>query len=148
MNNVNIIGNLTKLPELRKTSDGKPVCGFCIAAPAGKDKAYFIDCVAWGDKAETIAQNFKKGDKIGITGMITTRMFEHNGENRKSTEVTVLSFDFCNGRKTEHQEDQAVAPSGSEEKTEPPIAPKMTESERAASVGVEPTAKGNLPFEI
>lgn len=119
MNTVNIIGNMTKDAELRRTTDGKPVCSFCVATPAGKDRAYFIDCVAWGDKAEIIAQNFKKGDKIGVNGMITTRMYEHNGENRKSTEVTVLGFDFCNGRKTEQQEAPAVAPSESEQKDLP-----------------------------
>lgn len=101
MNNVNIIGRLTKDIELRHTSENKPVCTFCVAVDAGKDKAYFIDCVAWGDKAENIAKYFHKGDKIGITGQITTRMYEQDGKNRKATEVNTLAFDFCNDKKTE-----------------------------------------------
>ena len=104
MNTVNIIGNLTKEPELRHTSDNKPVCGFCVAVAAGKDKAYFIDCTAWGDKADQITKYFHKGDKIGINGMLTTRMYEYEGQNRKATEVTVLGFDFCNGRKAEQDQ--------------------------------------------
>lgn len=127
MNNVNIIGNITKEPELRHTSNNKPVCGICVAVSAGRDAAYFIDCVAWGDKAENIAKYFHKGDKIGITGMITTRMYEHEGQNRKATEVTILSFDFCNGKKTE-----AVATSESEPTPEPE----------------KPQPSGELPFEI
>lgn len=122
MNTVNIIGNLTKEPELRHTSDNKPVCGFCVAVAAGKDKAYFIDCVAWGDKADQIAKYFHKGDKIGINGMITTRTYEHEGQNRKVTEVTVLGFDFCNGKKAEQEQHQE--------------APK------------QPEASEGLPFEV
>lgn len=106
MNNVNLIGNITKEPELRRTSDNKPVCGICVAVAAGKDKTDFIDCVAWGDKAENIVKYFHKGDKIGISGQIKTRMYEHEGQNRKATEVFISSFDFCNGRREETQERQ------------------------------------------
>ena len=99
MNSVNLIGRLAKDPELKHTNDNKPVCGFCIAIDAGKDRAYFIDCVAWGDKAEQIAQNFRKGNKIGISGKLTTRMYEYEGKNRKSTEVLVDTYDYCTDKK-------------------------------------------------
>lgn len=108
MNNVNLIGNITKDIELRHTNDNKPVCGFCVAVAAGNDKAYFIDCVAWGDKAETIAKNFKKGDKIGITGSLSSRMFEYEGQKRKAVEVIVSGFDFCTGRKPEQDQSGTV----------------------------------------
>ena len=100
MNNVNLIGRLTKDIELRRTNGGKSVCSFCIAVDGGKDISYFIDCVAWDTRAENIAKFFHKGDQIGIAGLITTRSFEDaNGNKRKSTEVLVNSFDFCNGKK-------------------------------------------------
>lgn len=110
MNSVNIIGNITKEPELKKIGDDKTVCGFCVAVAAGKDKADFIDCVAWGDRAENIAKYFHKGDKIGISGQLKTRMYEYEGQNRKTTEVLVQSFDFCNGRKTEQADGSGGMP--------------------------------------
>lgn len=100
MNNVNLIGRLTKDIELRQTDSGKAVCSFCIAVDGSKDLTYFIDCVAWEARAENIAKYFHKGDKIGIAGMITTRSWETSeGNTRKATEVLVNSFDFCTGKK-------------------------------------------------
>ena len=137
MNNVNLIGRLTSDIELKQTNSGKAVCSFCIAIDAGQDKTNFIDCVAWEGRAENIAKNFKKGSKIGIAGMLTTRTYEDEGKKRKVTEVLVISFDFCTEKPKENAEPQ-----------EEPAAPKMTAAERAASVGVEPATHSELPFEI
>ena len=115
MNNVNLIGRLTKDIELRQTESGKAVCSFCIAVDGSKDLTYFIDCVAWEARAEKIAQYFHKGDKIGIAGMITTRSWETSeGAKRKATEVLVNSFDFCTS-KTETTEQTASTPEPSGE---------------------------------
>lgn len=101
MNNVNLIGRLTKDVEVRHTNSGKAVCSFCVAVDGGKNVAYFIDCVAWEARAENISKYFKKGNKIGIAGMLTTRDYEDsNGNKRKVTEVLVNSFDFCAENKT------------------------------------------------
>lgn len=145
MNNVTIIGNITKDLEIRLTSDSRPVLSFCVAVSAGGDKADFIDCVAWGDKAQKIQQNFKKGDKIGISGMIKTRMYEQDGKNRKATEVTVLGFDFCNGRKPE-----PVATSKAESEA-PEMEYNPATGEIMSEGGVKfkkPQPSGELPFEI
>lgn len=105
MNNVNLIGRLTKDVELRQTNSGKSVCSFCVAIDGGRDNTYFIDCVAWEARATNIAKYFHKGDKIGIAGMLTTRSWTDNDEkSRKATEVLVNSFDFCNGKKVEQEQ--------------------------------------------
>lgn len=105
MNNVNLIGRLTKDVELRHTDSGKSVCSFCIAVDGVRDNVYFIDCVAWEARADNISKYFHKGDKIGIAGMITTRTWEaQDGSNRKAVEILVNSFDFCNAKKTEQAE--------------------------------------------
>ena len=99
MNNVNLIGRLTKDIEIRLTTNQKKVCSFCIAVDGLNDSAYFIDCVAWEKRAENLGKYFHKGDKIGVAGLITTRTYEDNdGKNRKVTEVLVTSFDFCNSK--------------------------------------------------
>lgn len=124
MNNINLIGRLTSDIEVKHTNNGKAVCSFCVAVKGVQETSYFIDCVAWEARAENIAKHFKKGDKIGIAGMLTTRTWQAtDGSNRKATEVLVNSFDFCNDK------------------------PK-TEAEICATVGVEPIAKSELPFEV
>ena len=124
MNNVNLIGRMTSDVELKHTNNGKAVCSFCIAVKGVQDTSYFIDCTAWEARAENISKYFHKGDKIGIAGMLITRTWtDSDGKNRKATEVLVNSFDFCNDK------------------------PK-TESETCAEVGVEPTTRSELPFEV
>jgi len=134
MNTVNIIGRLTKDAEIRTTSSGKPVCNFCLAVDGGKDTTYFIDCTAWNATAERISSTVHKGDKIAITGMLTTRSWQtSDGQNRKETEVLALAFDYCQSKKQE----EATAPAEPED--DPTSAPDPAPAEQPA---------GELPFEI
>ena len=105
MNNVNLIGRLTRDVDVRTTSSGKQFALFTIAVPAGKDKTHFIPCVAWDNRATNIKAYFHKGDQIGINGMITSRSYEtQEGEKREVIEVNVLGFDFCNSRRESNPE--------------------------------------------
>lgn len=122
MNNVCLIGRITKDIEIKKTSDGKSYCGFSVAVDRYKDSVDFIPCKAWDATADNIAKYFHKGDKIGITGALSTRSWEDNGEKRFSMEVLVRGFDFVNSKKSD-----------------------TTESKPAP---VEDEPSGNLPFEL
>ena len=85
-------GRLVRDPELRYTDDSKAVCSFCIAVnrPGTKDKADFIDCVAWEKKAEFISKYFHRGSRIEVSGILTTRTYEaKDGGKRKATEIWV-----------------------------------------------------------
>ena len=109
MNSINIMGRMVADAELRKTNSGKSVCAFRLAVDAGKDKeAYFFNVVAWNGTAENIAKFFHKGDKIAISGILTSRSYENN-EGKKVTVVEILanSFDFCNEKKAADQSQQA-----------------------------------------
>jgi len=120
MNNVNLIGRMVKDVELKKTEAGKSVITFSIAVDAGKDKAYFIDCVAWDSKAEQISENIKKGERIGVSGILTTRSWQDSsGNSRKTTEVLVLTFDYLSPK---NKKEEPEAPTAAEEK---PVAEAM-----------------------
>lgn len=99
MNNWNGMGRFTADPELKTTTSGKAITTFCVAVPNGYDKdadPYYIDCVAWGKRAETICRHFRKGKMIAITGELQTRKYEdHQGKTRKAVEVRVDDFSFC-----------------------------------------------------
>ena len=94
MNTVNLIGRLTKDPELKYTSTGKGNTRFTLAVSRNKDEADFINCVAWEKTGETIAEYFRKGSQIGVQGRLSVRSYEQNGENKWIAEVIVEKFDF------------------------------------------------------
>lgn len=107
MNQVVLMGRLTKEPELRHTSTDTAVASFTIAVPRdyGKDTD-FIDCVAWRNTAEFIARFFGKGQMIAVKGRLQIRDWtdkEHN--KRRSYEVVVENAYFCESKK-ERQTDQ------------------------------------------
>lgn len=99
INNVTLVGRLTKDADLRYTGSGNAVTSFTIAADRpfknnqGNRDTDFINCVAWRRTAETIANFTKKGSLVGITGRIQTRNYENNeGRTVYVTEVVVENF--------------------------------------------------------
>ena len=110
MNNVSLIGRLTKDVEERRTHSGTPVVSFTLAVNRIKkeDGADFIPCIAWDKAAETIAKYVHKGDLFGVTGYIQTRNYEKDGRMNYVTEVVTTSFQFLE-RKREMSSD---SPSG------------------------------------
>lgn len=110
MNNVSLIGRLTKDVQERRTQNGTPVVSFTLAVDRRKkeDGADFINCIAWDKAAETIAKYVHKGDLFGVTGYIQTRNYEKDGRMVYVTEVVTTSFQFLE-RKREMSSD---SPSG------------------------------------
>lgn len=96
MNQVQLLGRLTKDPELKYTTAGKAYLRISIAVPKERDKtqANFINCVAWNKPAEIIAEHFKKGNRINLVGKLTSRQYEDAGVKKWVTEVMIDSFDF------------------------------------------------------
>lgn len=99
MNIITEIGRLTATPELKNTSTGKPVTTFTIAVDDGKDKTYFFNCVAWNGTAENICKYFVKGNKIGISGKLTSRKYEGKNGTQTATEIVANTFDFIESKK-------------------------------------------------
>ena len=98
MNIAILIGRLTRDPELKYTSNGKAYTTFTLAVQKTKDEAEFIDCIVWEKTAETIAEYFRKGNRILIQGRLSVSSYEQNGEKRKSTKVQVFSFEFIDSK--------------------------------------------------
>ena len=100
MNQVQLLGRLTKDPELKYTTEGKVYLRISIAVPQERDKtqANFINCVAWNKPAEIIAEHFKKGNRINLVGKLTSRQYEDAGVKKWVTEVMIDSFDFIENK--------------------------------------------------
>lgn len=83
MNNYfSIIGRLTKEVELRYTKDNKPVCDISVAVQNGKEDTSFIKVSLWNKTAETTAKYCKKGDLIGVCGIIRNNVYEDKEGNK------------------------------------------------------------------
>lgn len=116
MNNVNLIGRLTKAVDLRYTQNGVAYGSFTIAVNRrfknqnGEREADFINCVIWKKGAENLANFTHKGSLIGVSGAIQTRNYDNQqGQRVYVTEVLVENFDLLESRKTD---DNGVLSSG------------------------------------
>lgn len=104
MNKVELLGRLTKDPEVRFTpSNNTMVVSFSVAVNRrfkndGEQEADFINCIAWKKTAEFISKYFKKGAPICICGRIQTRSWDDNGQKRYATEVVVEEVDFAGSK--------------------------------------------------
>lgn len=105
INNVVLVGRLTKDPDLRYTASGTAVASFTLAVNRdfknadGEQEADFINCVIWKKAAETLANHVKKGQQIDIVGRIQTRSYENQeGQRVYVTEVVADRFHFLEKR--------------------------------------------------
>lgn len=99
LNNVTLVGRMTRDAELRYTPNNSPVATFTLAVNRnfkngdGERDADFINCVIWGSKAENLAIWCKKGALVGVTGRIQTRNYENQqGQRVYVTEVVADNF--------------------------------------------------------
>ncbi|HFI0418918.1 TPA: single-stranded DNA-binding protein [Streptococcus suis] len=105
INNVVLIGRLTRDVELRYTPNNVAVGAFTLAVnrnfknASGDREADFINCVMWRQQAEYLANWTKKGHLIGITGRIQTRSYDNQqGQRVYVTEVVAESFQVLEKR--------------------------------------------------
>lgn len=104
MNNVCLIGRLTRDPELRSSNSGMSICRFTLAVDRSRKQpggptADFINCVAFGKTGETISQYVHKGNRFAITGHLQTGSYENQqGQRVYTTDVIVDNFTFCESR--------------------------------------------------
>lgn len=101
MNNIAIVGRLTKDVETGTTNSGIEYARFNVAVQSefktadGERKADFFPCIAWRDTANNIAKYFKKGNPIGVVGSINSRTYERaDGTSQVIWEINVKNFSF------------------------------------------------------
>ena len=81
-NQFTLIGRLTKEPVFKSTSTGKSVCEINLAVSNGKDDTSFIQVSYWNKVAETISNYCKKGDLLGVQGIIKNHNWEDKNGNK------------------------------------------------------------------
>lgn len=143
INNVVLVGRITRDPEVRYTQSNIASVNFTIAvdrgftAQNGDRQSDFINCVAWRQSADFMAQYIKKGYMIGITGRIQTRSYQANdGTTRYVTEVV------CDSVQNLQPRDAAVA------QTSPSVQPARQQAPKAQPTEFDVTdvSEDDLPF--
>ena len=112
VNKVILVGNLGRDPEVRYTSDGKPVANFTMATterwsdPASgerKEKTEWHRIVVWGKQAEIAGEYLRKGRQVYVEGSLQTREWtDRDGNKRQTTEVRAQRFQML-GRRAEEE---------------------------------------------
>lgn len=110
INTVALIGRITADPELKHTESGKQVCSFSLAVSGyTKDETYFIPVTCWNKTAELLTQYVKKGNRIGVTGRISQRSYEHKeGGKRSIVEVIANQIQFLESKSGEKNQSAEV----------------------------------------
>jgi single-strand DNA-binding protein len=106
VNQVIIMGNLTRDPELRQTPSGQSVVSFSLALNRSyKDQSGewqeatdYIDVSAWGPLAERVAQYMTKGRRALVQGRLQSRSWEQDGQKRSKVDVLASDVTFLDGR--------------------------------------------------
>lgn len=110
LNNIVIMGRLTRDPELRYTQQNTPVVSFSVAcerdrAPKGQNRETdFIECVAWRSTAEFVSKYFFKGQMAVVSGRLQMRDWtDRDGNKRKSAEIVADNVYFGESKKGERR---------------------------------------------
>lgn len=102
MNQCQLMGRLTRDPELKTTPQGTSVVSFTLAIDRrfNREKADYVNIIAWRQTAEFVAKHFTKGQRVAIVGSIQTRTWEDNdGGKHKAVEVIADSVYFADAKK-------------------------------------------------
>lgn len=109
-NRVELIGNLTRDPEMRYTPSGAAVVTFSVATNRSyvadgerKEEVDFHRCVAWNKLAEICNQFLKKGTKVFVSGRLQNRQWEdqQSGQTRYMTEIVLEDMIILSSRGSE-----------------------------------------------
>lgn len=97
VNKADVIGNITRDPEMRTTTSGQQVLTLGVAtnerwkdkaSGESKERTEFHNVVVWGDLADEVNRSIKKGNRVYVTGRVQTRSWEtKTGSKRTTTEI-------------------------------------------------------------
>lgn len=155
LNQVTLMGNLTRDPELRQTPTGQSVCSFSLALnrsykdPSGewKEVTDFVDIVAWATLAERVAQYLTKGRRALVQGRLQSRNWEQDGQKRSKVEVLASDVTFLDSRGAGEGTDGEAAAASSESTNQQTKPSKSTKKDVVVEdIGDEPINLDDIPF--
>lgn len=113
MNSVDLIGRLTREPDLQHTQAGNPVCNISLACErrilrgdVWEKKTSFVDVAIWGSRGAAFSKHHKKGDLAAVSGYLDQDTWEDKNTKEKRTRLKVVAeeWTFVNGSKKPERE--------------------------------------------
>lgn len=133
MNNITIAGQLGRDAEVRSTPNGDAVCNFSVADSQGKDKpTIWWRCQLWGKRAQSLSQYLVKGQSVTVSGTITEREYEKDGQTFKAMEIRVNDVALQGGKPQERQEQRQ--------------APRQAPKQSSGGSGFDDFDNSDIPF--
>ena len=150
INQVVLMGNLTRDPDLRQTPNGQNVCSFSLAlnrsykdqAGEWKEVTDFVDIVAWGPLGERVAQYLSKGRRCFVQGRLQSRSWEQDGQKRSKLEVLANDVTFLDSRGSSGESEET----SSDEVVDSKPATKKKDDVVVEDIGDEPINLDDIPF--
>lgn len=143
LNRVNLVGRLTRDPELRNLPSGDAVCSIRLAVSSRAraedgswgDRSNYFDVTVFGRQAEAMGQHLAKGRRIGVDGRLSWREWQtQEGAKRQSVEVIANDVFFLDSRR---DADYGVGGNGDGDGEAAPV---------PVGVGAEAEAGADVPF--
>jgi len=149
LNQVTLMGNLTRDPELRNTPNGQNVTNFSIALNRSykdsdgewQEATDYVDIVCWGPLAERVNQYLSKGRRCLVQGRLQSRSWEQEGQKRSKVEVLASDVTFLDGRSDDNNQ------SYSDDSSSKPASKKSKKDDVVVEdIGDEPINLDDIPF--
>lgn len=154
-NQVILMGNLTRDPELRSTPNGQSVCSFSLAlnrSYKGADGNWtevtdYVDIVAWGPLGERVNQYLSKGRPCLVNGRLQSRSWEQEGQKRSKVEVVASDVTFLGGPQGGGSgEGNSSYEPKADKSDEPAPKPAKKAAPVIEEIGDEPINLDDIPF--
>lgn len=153
LNKVLLIGNLTRDPDVRMLSNGRPVCNFGLALNRNykdsegnrKEEVTFVDVECYGPRAEAVGRFFTKGRAIFVEGRLKLDQWESKeGEKRSALRVVLDNFEFVDSKQdvTSLGDRQDI----SSDPTNPSIDTKVSSDNIVQNPASDPDLDEDVPF--
>lgn len=154
-NQVILMGNLTRDPELRQTPNGQNVCSFSLALNRSfkggdgewKEATDYVDIVAWGPLGERVAQYLTKGRPCLVNGRLQSSSWEKDGQKRSKVEVVAQDVTFLGGGGGGQSGGSGGSNGGDDvDQTPKPSKPAKKDDVVIEDIGDEPINLDDIPF--
>lgn len=157
LNQVTLMGNLTRDPELRTTPNGQSVVSFSLALNRSykdssgewQEATDYVDIVAWAGLAERVAQYLNKGRRCLVQGRLQSRNWEQEGQKRSKVEVLANDVTFLDSRGASEDDGEATVSDKSDggESAKTSKAKKTSKKDVVIEdIGDEPINLDEIPF--
>lgn len=160
LNQVTLMGNLTRDPELRQTPTGQNVTSFSLALNRSykdasgewQEATDYIDIVCWGPLAERVSQYLSKGRRCLVQGRLQSRSWEQDGQKRNKVEVLANDVTFLDSRGEGGEGGGSYSGGTASASSDAPAGGKPTPSKKAKDdvviedIGDTPINLDDIPF--